>query len=163
MSVALLGLGAIALLALIRGVRFRRGQDRSYLGLYRNTNLPAVYRHLPLVLPFGGGYLLAILVAAALERLVPPEEADPVLNLLLVTLIPLAGILMCVVAIVRMPYPPSWLTPRWLTDEDRSIGYERPKLGWADYGWLLIAAVGVLGGLVMLAYVGFVLISHRAW
>ena len=163
MNVAWIGLTAIAIVAFLRGIRFRRGDDRSYLGLYRNTNLPATYRHLPLVLPFAGAYLLCLLLAAGARSLARPETVDPRLDLLLAALVAASFLLTFATIIVRACLPPGWLTPRWLAEDDRSVGYERPKLGWADFAWLLIAAIGLLAALLVVAYVAYVLIARPTW
>jgi hypothetical protein len=160
MELAWLGLMAFMAVAFVRGLRFRRGTDHTYLGLYRDTSLPAVYRHIPLVLPYASGYVLALLGLGAVRGIFGPNETDRVLDLVLTTLGAVAFLWMCALSIVRMYAPPPWLTPDWLAKDDQIAGYERPKPGWTDRAWLLtgVGAAVIAGAFVI--YVSDVILRY---
>lgn len=160
MEIAWLGLTAIASIALVRSTRFRHGVDRSYLGLYRNTDLPAVYRHLPLVAPFASAYALALLLVAGVRSLLGPDVPGSLRDVLFVSLLALCVLLLFATSVLRAVLPPAWLTPPWLAEDDVTVGYKRPKLGWTDRGWVAMAIAVLLGALVLLAYVAFVVLRH---
>jgi hypothetical protein len=157
-------LGSIVVLgvAFMRGMRFRRGSDRSYVGLYRNRNLPAMYRHAPLALPYTAGYLLSLLLLGVVRALIGPIGSAPRLDLVLTTVGGECFIFAVVLSIVRMYAPPRWLTPRWLAEDDAAVGYERPEPGWADRGWLVIAVAASLAAILFAVYVAGILIT-RGW
>lgn len=159
-EIAVAGLAILATGAFIRGLRFRRGADRSLLGLYRNANMPAVYRNIPLVLPLPTkGVLVSIAIAAVgYLRLLgePSAQMDALLGIALIEC--LLGVFALTVALAF--WSPAWLTPAWLREDDERVGYAPPKPGWADRLWLLIALGIVAIGLYFLAVVVWVLPAH---
>jgi hypothetical protein len=158
MEVAWLGSIIVMAFALIRGLRFRRGSDRSMLGLYRNTTLPAMYRHAPLALPFTSGYVLALLLLGGARALLGPIGSGNVLDLILTTMGGVSFLLAFAVTIVRMYAPPQWLTPAWLALDDELVGYIRPKPDWADKVWLVIASAVVAAALLFAVYAAVVIV-----
>lgn len=141
MEIAWVGLTVFSVLSLRRGLEFRRGSNRGLLGLYRSTTSPIVYRQLPLVLPFVSGAVLILLIAAALFAGLGP--AHPTTRAFTVEgVLAFAGLLFMFftfsISIALMYWPPRWLIPAWLRDDDERVGFKRPKPGWLDRFWLLV-------------------------
>lgn len=162
MAAAWFGLAVFMAVACIRGLRFRRGVDRSYLTWYRNVSSPAVYRHLPLIAPYFCGYVFALMLVAAVRVTFAPTQASVVLDLLWGTLAAACFMLAFALSIFRMYAPPPWLTPKWLTDDDRKVGYERPRPDWADHGWLIIAFGFATMAVVTIVYVASTVATRAA-
>lgn len=143
-SVALLGGVTLIAVAFVRGLRFRRGSDRSLLGVYRNTSLPLVLRNLVLVLPFtmGGALLIFGIGAVRYFQLLgePTVGNDAVLAIMGFEVV-FAGFAATITIAYRSP---RWLTPSWLREDDRLIGYAPPRRGFIDRVWLLLG-IGALG------------------
>lgn len=138
-ELALFGGATLIAVAFVRGLRFRRGSDRGLLGIYRNTGLPLVLRNLALVLPFtmGSALLIFAIGAARYFQMLgePTVENDAVLAIL-----GFEVVFVVFAATIGVAYKaPHWLTPDWLRDDDRLVGYEPPRRGLLDHVWLLIA------------------------
>lgn len=138
--------------ALVRGWEFRRGSNRDLSDLYRNTTQPNIYRHLPLVLPYIGAYLLIVLAGTGIFHLVANPESRRVVDgvLAIVAVASIFGVFS--LSIFVMYRPPRWLVPRWLVEEDRILGYTRPRPGWFDRLGLATAIASLCIGLLVVGY-----------
>ncbi|TAL11376.1 MAG: hypothetical protein EPO00_03430 [Chloroflexota bacterium] len=154
---------SMAALALIGGLAFRRGRFPGFADRYHNTELPAVWRNLPLVVPFVMIAMLPMILFIAPTALnidVHLGIPDWVLSIFVYggmiasfTILGISGVLA-----VR---PPRWLIPRWLREVDTRIGFHPPKLDWFD--WFVVAlalAMFVAAGAVMVLWFND-FVSHR--
>lgn len=160
MDVAWIVLAVGVAVAWVRGVRFRRGTDRSFVAWYRNVKRPAVWRHIPLIAPYSFGYVFALIVVGAIRVTFGPPHTRLALDILWASLAAVAFMLAFALSIWRMYSPPTWLIPSWLVDDDQRVGYMRPKPSWEDRVWLLISIGFATMAVVTAVYVGSIILSH---
>lgn len=138
---------AFGLLALVRGLRFRRGQSPGLTELYRRVDLPAIVRNLPIAAPLlGTGLVLIALLTAPMfvgvdvPIQIPGDARGPVASVL-------GGLSFVWFAIVAFVLcRPKLVIPPWLKLEDEKMGHVHPPLGTMDRAILVWGAlVGVFG------------------
>jgi hypothetical protein len=130
-------------LAIIQGVRVRRGTYRYWLRWYDDPDFWEPYRNAPLVaIPTGLWALLGGIGIATKD-----SAPAPVVDLLLA--VALLALSFSGVASLR---PPRWLIPRWLRERDvPHLPSRTSKVGrWFDVGLLGLCALGAFGGAVFL-------------
>jgi hypothetical protein len=155
-------LGVLALICggLIIGLRFRRGNHRSYLVPYRNPGLAAGYRNVVLVMP-----ILAV-AFVPMTILMAPTSLDLDVRLDVsrrvggfVLFGAIAALLGGVGASLALMFrPPRWLVPAWLREEDLRIRFVPPRPGWSDWAMLMLGLVLVVAALGCLAFATFELL-----
>ena len=132
-----------SVLGLRRGLAFRRGTDRGMLDRYRDVTQPALQRNMPLVLPIVSAWVLALLLGGALVALVGISTLEKGVAVV-VALGGLLALFMLLPVMAALSYwTPKWIIPKWLTEDDKAVGFVPPKPGWGDRIWLVIGLVGL--------------------
>lgn len=141
------------------GLRFRSGKPSpwmpSWMGLYRRTDLPTIYRNVPLITPLLGLGMLVIMVAGAPALLSPrlevagvPEGLVSLYWFCLVGAFPLlAGM-----SLVLAAHPPAWLRPRWLRALDSEDTFDPPAPSRFDHAVFVVGTLLLLLGLTLVTY-----------
>jgi hypothetical protein len=153
----------LCLAGFVAGLRFRQGTSRpaAYLRSYRNADLPASIRNLPIVLPLLTGLLLpSLLLLSAkvfLESFIDLDLPDPIIGFLL--LVSFGLLFLGVGTTASLSFrPPRRLMPDWLVEEDARIGFRSPdpdrfdKLMFILFGppFVVAGAALLVAGLVYL-------------
>jgi hypothetical protein len=144
----------VACVALINGIRFRRGSGpRIYLRWYRDPQLPAVWRNSLAMEPFVTSLLLPPLVLLTTFAFGAGSLIGPLPDRI-VGLIFFGGFgwffLAMGIGILISYRPPARLMPRWLVGDDERVGYRPASAGRFDK--LLVIVLGIpaiVGGCLM--------------
>lgn len=141
----------VTVATLWHGLRFRAGRPGIALSLYRNPTLPRAIRNWFLVAPISMSALICLLLGFLVVLVEMPFGIEIPRRLLSVWGFALTSLLMLFVAVTAMLLfrPPASLTPRWLADDDRRVGFRPPSPHGAD--WLTLAFLVVPAGLIAVA------------
>lgn len=138
-------------------IAFRRGPTervrRSFLGTYRNGDLPRILRNGWMWFPILWGLLLpAILIVAILfGQGSPPDWPHWARSALVWGLSSYAALAMGI-SLVLAYRPPRWLVPQWLQNQDMLDRYVTPPPDWFDRTFLGIGIVFLIGCPVFAVY-----------
>lgn len=136
-----------SLASVVGGLALRRGPIRVYLVWYRNADLPAVIRNVPIVAPYVGAFVLPFALLAtpfALGAWGPPTARS--LQGFLVLGTAAWGVLAGGSGIALGSLLPLRLLPAWLREDDRRIGFA-PMADWFDKATLVLGVLLLIFGL----------------